>query len=286
MKLVSVDETKGWQYTKDGERIMLELPQEKKLVDPNVFMKKSDGFTTHAQSAYNCNACYDEGVYLVASGSNCPSGSQYGSLLVMPYRKGTGNTKPDFCTQIFIPNGDDPTDPNSMFYRTSLSNAWNAWQEVASLSDILDKTYPEGAIYLSVNKTPSPAALFGGSWQVLNGGRALWITDHNDSEGADLSIEAGLPNITGTAQEVIFRKGTIAYNGVFSSSSDFGTYWDSNKGDSYQGRRVKVDFNASKSNSIYGASDTVQPPAYKVYAWKRVHYGGGSSGGGASEPEK
>lgn len=46
MKLVSVDETKGWQYTKDGERIMLELPQEKKLVDPNTFMKKSGGVFT------------------------------------------------------------------------------------------------------------------------------------------------------------------------------------------------------------------------------------------------
>lgn len=172
MKLVSVDETKGWQYTKDGERIMLELPQEKKLVSIDEIIQK-----------------------------------------------------------------------------------------------VFDKAYQEGVIYLSVNKTPSPAALFGGSWEELPEGYALWTT--LTGVGGD-TIAPGLPNIIGTAQEVIFRKGTIAYNGVFSSSSDLGTYWDSNKGDSYQGRRVKVDFNASSSNSIYGTSDTVQPPAIKIYAWKRV----------------
>lgn len=90
----------------------------------------SNKFTNHPQSAYDCNTCYDEGVYLIANGSNCPSGSQYGSLFVMPYRKPTGNTKPDFCTQIYIPNGDDSTSPNSMFYRTSLADSWNSWQTI------------------------------------------------------------------------------------------------------------------------------------------------------------
>ena len=31
-----------------------------------------------------------------------------------------------------------------------------------------------------------------------------------------------------------------------------------------------LDFDASASNPIYGASDTVQPPAYTVFAWLRV----------------
>lgn len=91
--------------------------------------------TVFAQSAYNCNACYNAGIYLVANGSNCPSGSQYGSLFVMPYRKATGNTTPDFAVQIYLPNGDDSTKPNSMFYRTSVSGAWNSWKEIMNLSD-------------------------------------------------------------------------------------------------------------------------------------------------------
>ena len=90
----------------------------------------SNKFTNHPQSAYDCNTCYDEGVYLVANGKNCPGGSPYGSLFVMPYRKPTGNTKPDFCVQIYLPNGDDATSPNSMFYRTSLADSWNSWQTI------------------------------------------------------------------------------------------------------------------------------------------------------------
>lgn len=191
MKLVSVDETKGWQYTKDGERIMLELPQEKRLVSIDEIMQK-----------------------------------------------------------------------------------------------VFDKAYPEGVIYLSVSKTPSPAELFGGSWQVLNAGRALWTTGYYDSEGADLPIEAGLPNLSGAIQEVILRRGYENYTGVFANSTKLGDYWDTNAGHSYQGNRWQVNFNAASDNNIYGNSTTVQPPAYKVYAWKRIHYSGGSSGGGASDPVK
>lgn len=104
----------------------------------------SNKFSNHAQSAYDCNTCYDEGVYLIANGSNCPSGSQYGSLFVMPYRKPTGNAKPDFAVQIFIPNGDDGSKPNSMFYRTSLADSWNTWQEVATTAE-LNKKFNYGA---------------------------------------------------------------------------------------------------------------------------------------------
>lgn len=89
---------------------------------------------TFEQSAYDVNKCYDAGLYMVASGNNCPTGSQYGTLLTLPYRKRTGNTTPDFGTQIFIPNGDDTTKPNSMLYRTSLSGSWNSWKEVATTS--------------------------------------------------------------------------------------------------------------------------------------------------------
>ncbi len=77
----------------------------------------------------DCNTLYDAGIYLISGGINCPC--SHGSLLVMPYRKATGNSSPDFGTQIFIPNGDDSAKPNSMFYRTSLRQTWNEWKEVA-----------------------------------------------------------------------------------------------------------------------------------------------------------
>ena len=82
-------------------------------------------FSNHPQSAYNCNTCYNEGVYLISKGSNCPSGSQYGSLFVMPYRKPTGNTTPDYAVQLFLPNGDDSKP--YLQYRTSHSGSWDSW---------------------------------------------------------------------------------------------------------------------------------------------------------------
>lgn len=91
----------------------------------------SNPLTLSSQSGYNCNTRYDGKIWLVSSGSNCPSGSQYGALFTLPYRKASGNTIPDFGAQIFLPNGDDATKPNSMFYRTSLKNTWNGWKEVA-----------------------------------------------------------------------------------------------------------------------------------------------------------
>lgn len=95
----------------------------------------SDRLKVNARSAYDLNTCYDAGVYLVAQGSNIPSGSNYGSLLVMPYRKAEGNTTPDFGTQIFMPNGDDNTHPNSFYYRTALSGSWNSWQELETTTN-------------------------------------------------------------------------------------------------------------------------------------------------------
>lgn len=95
----------------------------------------SDRLKIYARSGYNLNTCYDAGVYLVAQGSNIPSGSNYGSLLVMPYRKAEGNTTPDFGTQIFMPNGDDNTHPNSFYYRTALSGSWNSWQELETTTN-------------------------------------------------------------------------------------------------------------------------------------------------------
>lgn len=121
----------------------------------------------NGQSSYNCNTIYDAGIYMISSGSNCPSGSQYGSLFMMPYRQGTGNTTPDFGTQIFIPNGDDSTKPNSMFFRTATRESWNAWQEVSTaghthsylplsggtLSGNVTVSQSSGSVIMSVNNT-------------------------------------------------------------------------------------------------------------------------------------
>ena len=75
--------------------------------------------------------------------------------------------------------------------------------------------------------------------------------------GAGTYYEAGLPNITGNISAF---KSSIS--GAFVGSNNTNRYdgWDDNK-DEYA---VSTSFDASRSNSIYGASTTVQPPAMTV----------------------
>ena len=75
-------------------------------------------------------------------------------------------------------------------------------------------------------------------------------------------VKPGLPNITGQFEAEC--EGNSA-SGAFRKTQQSGT-----------GFTVKasshwiINFNASNSNSIYGKSSTVQPPALVVYIWKRT----------------
>lgn len=75
--------------------------------------------------------------------------------------------------------------------------------------------------------------------------------------GAGTYYEAGLPNITGNISAF---KSSIS--GAFVKSKNTNRYdgWNDNE-DEYA---VSTSFDASRSNSIYGASTTVQPPAMTV----------------------
>ena len=73
--------------------------------------------------------------------------------------------------------------------------------------------------------------------------------------------EAGLPNIEGSFKMTRVNASNVS-TGAFSDIENE-TNSDYNTGDN----GVTVSFNASKSNSIYGKSTTVQPPAFttKIY---------------------
>lgn len=126
---------------------------------------------------------------------------------------------------------------------------------------LLNYIYPVGSVYITIGST-SPNTLFGGTWTQIGAGYALWTA----TSGAGNTISAGLPNITGEFYTGGFSSGTITHSGALSGSSSGadGPRWNSS------GDGNKITFNASSSNSIYGSSSTVQPPAYKVYAWRRT----------------
>ena len=127
--------------------------------------------------------------------------------------------------------------------------------------------YPVGSIYQSTNPT-SPAALFGGTWEQIASERVLMGASSSHAAGS--TVEAGLPNITGTANGGVLSMSTPSSDGAFG-----GKYYNTttrhsggDKGDWFS--TYDRTFDASKSNAIYGASNTVQPAAYYVHIWHRV----------------
>lgn len=134
----------------------------------------------------------------------------------------------------------------------------NSLLEAQKLAD-----HPVGSIYQSTDPT-SPAALFGGSWEVIASERVLMGASSTHAAGT--TVKAGLPNITGTLSDVMGS--FYAYpsgSGAF-SVKDIGRSLENG----YSGNYGNISFDASKSNAIYGRSTTVQPAAYYVHIWHRV----------------
>lgn len=125
--------------------------------------------------------------------------------------------------------------------------------------DVLNIIYPVGSIYLTINST-CPIASMLGTWVLVSSGKALWTGNGSNGGG---TISAGLPNITG-------RMG----NTDGSSSSATGCFYRSGRSGKLENSGGEKDpdiyFDASRSSSIYGASSTVQPPAYIVNAFRRI----------------
>lgn len=131
--------------------------------------------------------------------------------------------------------------------------------------------YPVGSIYQSTDPT-SPAALFGGSWEEIASERVLMGASSTHAAGT--TVRAGLPNITGSLIETgsdisPFRGGktSLKSSGALKfaeKTSSWGGY-NADSGSTYD-----ISFDASRSNSIYGSSSTVQPAAYYVHIWHRV----------------
>ena len=122
--------------------------------------------------------------------------------------------------------------------------------------------FPVGSIYQSTART-SPAALFGGTWQEIAQNRVLMGAGSGHAAGT--TVEAGLPNITGSFVADV-KKGEHKVSGAFTAGSAIATTGEYNNfSDVY-----KFSLDASKSNAIYGRSATVQPAAYYVHIWRRV----------------
>lgn len=156
-------------------------------------------------------------------------------------------------------------DGNVIFYSKSETDTLLTAQKLAD--------HPVGCIYQSTDPT-SPAELFGGSWESIASERVLMGASGSHAAGS--TAAAGLPNITGLlrmrgfnydVEPVINNSGAIV-RGEPSAWSGNHAYASTLFGD--QAGYQNINFDASKSNGIYGKSSTVQPAAYYVYMWRRV----------------
>lgn len=128
---------------------------------------------------------------------------------------------------------------------------------------ILEALYPVGSVYITTaNTCPLSALISGSTWSLVSSGRVLQGADSGHSAGT--TIEAGLPNITG----VSCWAATSAYSpsGAFYPTSTSKYSLSSGIAETV----TAEGFNASRANSIYGNSNTVQPPAYCVNIYRRT----------------
>lgn len=131
------------------------------------------------------------------------------------------------------------------------------------IADALAEDHAKIKFWISVDST-SPAALFGGTWQEIAQNRVLMGASSTHAAGT--TVEAGLPNITGTLSDIMGS--FYAYPSGSGAFSVKGIGRSLENGSS--GNYGNISFDASKSNAIYGRSTTVQPAAYCVHIWRRV----------------
>lgn len=143
-------------------------------------------------------------------------------------------------------------------------------------SNFLLAAHPVGSIYQTISPE-NPAVTFGGgTWKKIAQDRALMGA--SDTHPAGTTAEAGLPNITGSAKQ--------SYGAfIWQMSSNEGAVSDIASSGHTNGKGIAISYtydngapagaagfglDASRSNPIYGASNTVQPPAYFTYTWLRT----------------
>lgn len=151
-----------------------------------------------------------------------------------------------------------------------ITNAYTKSEVDDIISSTLEALYPIGSIYIGTQSTCPLATLISGStWEKVAQDRSLQGSSNNHA--ATDEISAGLPNITGS-----LMVNASTRSGGYSNSST-GAFYPTelgnpamDGGDHSANGWSKQNFDASRSSAIYGASTTVQPPAYVTNIWRRT----------------
>lgn len=145
-------------------------------------------------------------------------------------------------------------DPNTLY---------NIIDDTDTTTTILNALYPVGSVYIGTMNVCPLATLGIGTWELIAADRVLQGSSQTHTAGS--TIEAGLPNITGSLGNQNVANETLT--GCFDKEGNVsagnyatGSYF-----------LQKTIFDASRSNPIYSDSvNTVQPPAFVVNIWRRI----------------
>lgn len=153
------------------------------------------------------------------------------------------------------------TPPDQTFDGTSIKA-----QSGVAISGLLGLLYPVGSLYIGTQSDcPLTTLISGSTWVLVAQDRALW---GSDGTNANTTIAAGLPNITGNFGSgcLMNWQGSTTGGALYRGSSGGGQNAGGTDGDT----NGSINLDASRSNSIYGSSSTVQPPAYRINVWRRT----------------
>lgn len=158
----------------------------------------------------------------------------------------------------------------------------------STLINLIDTFYPIGSVYISADKSKTKADfpfMQYGTWEEVPANLCLQTGAIGE---AGTQRSAGLPNITGgidisdnlcvngVSQDQLEKGRSILANesGALQRTSSIwgalGRAWASTPNVYTVDDKRRIQLDASQSNTIYGASNTVQPPAYIVRAWVRT----------------
>lgn len=152
-----------------------------------------------------------------------------------------------------------------------LSNYAKTSEVNSTINTLLSTLYPVGSLYIGTQSIcPLETLIPNSTWELVSQDRSL--QGSSNSHAANTTINAGLPNITGSfVRTAWFRGGSgasLTVSGAFGHADDRSCTLDG--GDGGANSYGTVNFNASWSNNLYGASNTVQPNAYVVNIWRRT----------------
>lgn len=140
-----------------------------------------------------------------------------------------------------------------------------------TLTNLVNKIIPIGFIYIQYRNQSTPDILFGtdGKWQDVSSEYAgeFFRAVGGNSSSFGVTQAEGLPNITGTfalSWGLLYSDGN-GMSGAFTSNGSLAT---PNPGS--HNNRNSVVFNASNSNSIYGASTHVTPYNSSIRIWEKI----------------